>query len=198
MRRSPYAAFAGIFVVTLLSLMAVGAVLPVLPRYVRGPLDSGNIAVGVVVGCYALTGLAGRPLAGRFADHRGRKPVVVARHAARGARRPALSPFRPGLPGLIGARLVLGPGRGLGVHGWLGLDRRPGPAGAPRPGDRPLRAGRLERAQHRAVDRRAPLPRWRASISSGRSLPRRRSWGHWWRFASRTRSSPRGTPSAGP
>ena len=35
MRRSPYAAFAGIFVVTLLSLMAVGAVLPVLPRYVK-------------------------------------------------------------------------------------------------------------------------------------------------------------------
>ncbi len=197
MRRSPYAAFAGIFVVTLLSLMAVGAVLPVLPRYVRGPLDSGNIAVGVVVGCYALTGLAGRPIAGRWTDHRGRKPVVVARHAARGARRLALSgsdrPPRPdrGPPGA-------GPGRGLGVHGWLGLDRRPGPAGAPRPGDRPIRAGGVERAQHRAVDRRAPLPRWRASISSGRSLPRRRSWGHWWRFASGTRFSPRGKPSAGP
>ena len=77
MRRSPFAAFAGIFVVTLLSLMAVGAVLPVLPRYVRGPLDSGDIAVGVVVGSYALTGLAGRPLAGRLADHRGRKPMVI-------------------------------------------------------------------------------------------------------------------------
>ena len=66
MRRSPRAAFAGIFVVTLLSLMAVGAVLPVLPHYVRGPLDSGNFAVGVVVGAFAFTGLAGRPLAGRL------------------------------------------------------------------------------------------------------------------------------------
>ena len=59
MRRSPFAAFAGIFVVTLLALLSVGAVLPVLPRYVRGPLDAGNIAVGVVIGSYAITGLIG-------------------------------------------------------------------------------------------------------------------------------------------
>jgi MFS family permease len=110
-RRSPLAAFAGIFVVTLLSLMAVGAVLPVLPRYVRGPLDSGDIAVGVVVGSYALTGLAGRPLAGRLADHRGRKPIVVL-----GTLLTALAGLLyllpTGLPGLIGARLVLGLGEG--------------------------------------------------------------------------------------
>ena len=49
MRRSPYAAFAGLFVVTLLSLTAVGAVLPVIPRFVRGPLDSGNLAVGIAI-----------------------------------------------------------------------------------------------------------------------------------------------------
>ena len=67
MRRSPFAAFAGIFVVTLLSLMAVGAVLPVLPRYVAGPLDSGNIAVGRRRSARSrFTGLAGRPLAGRL------------------------------------------------------------------------------------------------------------------------------------
>ena len=111
MRRSPFAAFAGIFVVTLLSLMAVGAVLPVLPRYVRGPLDSGDIAVGVVVGCYALTGLAGRPLAGRLADHRGRKPIVIVGTLL--AALAGLLYFLPtGLPGLIGARLVLGLGEG--------------------------------------------------------------------------------------
>ena len=35
--------------------------LPVLPRYVHGPLDGGNIAVGVVIGSYAVTGLLLRP-----------------------------------------------------------------------------------------------------------------------------------------
>ena len=52
--------FAGIFAVTLLALLSVGAVLPVLPRYVRGPLDAGDVAVGVVIGAYAVTGLFGR------------------------------------------------------------------------------------------------------------------------------------------
>ncbi len=111
MRRSPLAAFAGIFVVTLLSLMAVGAVLPELPRYVRGPLDSGNVAVGVVVGAYAFTGLGCRPLAGRLADHRGRRPTVVL-----GTLLVALAGLLylvpAGLPGLIVARLVLGMGEG--------------------------------------------------------------------------------------
>ena len=78
-RRSqrPGVAFAGIFAVTFCGLLAVGAVLPVLPRYVDGPLDGGKIAVGVVIGAYAITGLLLRPFAGRFADRRGRKPAVL-------------------------------------------------------------------------------------------------------------------------
>ena len=51
--------------------------LPVLPRYVHGPLGAGNVAVGVVIGSYAITGLLLRPLAGRLADRRGRKPAVL-------------------------------------------------------------------------------------------------------------------------
>ena len=72
-RPSPaHAAFAGIFVVTLLGLISVGATLPVLPRYVKGPLDGGDLEVGIVTGAFAITGLACRPLAGHFADRRGR------------------------------------------------------------------------------------------------------------------------------
>ena len=107
----PGAAFAGVFAVTFCGLLAVGAVLPVLPRYVHGPLDGGNIAVGVVVGAYAATGLLLRPVAGRLADHRGRRPTVLV-----GSILVALSGFLYlvplGIPGLILARLLLGAGEG--------------------------------------------------------------------------------------
>src|SRR6266516_1049882 len=112
MRRSPHAAFAGIFVVTLLALTAVGAVLPVLPHYVRGPLGSGNFADGLVIGAFAFTALACRPLAGHFSDLRGRRPVgVVCSLLAAAA---GVLYFVPaGLPGLLLARLVLGAGEGM-------------------------------------------------------------------------------------
>jgi MFS family permease len=107
----PGAAFAGVFAVTFLGLVAVGAVLPVLPRYVHGPLDSGNIAVGVVIGSYAVTGLLLRPFAGRLADRRGRRSTVLLGSAiVAAAGFLYLLPF--GVPGLIAARLLLGAGEG--------------------------------------------------------------------------------------
>jgi MFS family permease len=104
-------AFAGVFAATFCGLVAVGAVLPVLPRYIHGPLGAGNVAVGVVIGSYAVTGLLLRPVAGRIADHRGRKPTVVLGSllvAVGGFM--YLLPF--GVPGLIAARLFLGAGEG--------------------------------------------------------------------------------------
>ena len=107
----PGLAFAGIFTVTFCGLLAVGAVLPVLPRYVNGPLAAGNVAVGVVIGCYAITGLLLRPFAGRFADRRGRKPaVLLGALLVSTAGFLYLLPF--GVAGLIAARLVLGAGEG--------------------------------------------------------------------------------------
>ncbi len=107
----PGIAFAGVFAVTFCGLLAVGAVLPVLPRYVHGPLGGGNVAVGIVVGSYAVTGLLLRPVAGRFADRRGRRPTVLV-----GSLLVAVAGFLYLLPlgvaGLIGARLVLGAGEG--------------------------------------------------------------------------------------
>jgi MFS family permease len=96
----------------MLGLVSVGATLPVLPRYVRGPLGEGDLAVGVVTGSFAITGLACRPIAGRFADLHGRRVVVIA-----GAVSTALAGllyFVPaGIGGLIVARLFLGAGEGL-------------------------------------------------------------------------------------
>ncbi len=107
----PRAAFAGVFAVTFSGLLAVGAVLPVLPRYIHGPLDGGNIAVGIVIGSYAITGLLLRPFAGRFADRRGRKPAVLFGSVA-----VAIAGFLYllplGVPGLLAARLLLGAGEG--------------------------------------------------------------------------------------
>ncbi len=107
----PGVAFAGIFVVTFCGLLAVGATLPVLPRYVDGPLGEGKVAVGIVIGAYAITGLLMRPFAGRLADRRGRRPTALIGSLLMGvAGFLYLLPF--GVGGLIGARLVLGIGEG--------------------------------------------------------------------------------------
>ena len=54
-------------------LLSIGATLPVLPQYVKGPIGSTDLAVGIVIGAYAITGLACRPIAGSIADDRGRR-----------------------------------------------------------------------------------------------------------------------------
>ncbi|MQA72950.1 MAG: MFS transporter [Solirubrobacterales bacterium] len=105
------AAFAGIFIVTGLGLLSVGATLPILPRYVSGPLGGGDLEVGIVTGAFAITGLACRPLAGHLADRRGRKRVVLV-----GSLLTAVSGlllFVPaGIVGVIASRLFLGAGEG--------------------------------------------------------------------------------------
>lgn len=104
------AAFAGIFAVTLLGLLSVGAVIPVLPRYVKGPLGEGDFVVGFVVGAFAFTGLAARPLAGHFADLRGRRLAVILGSLL--AAVAGLLYFIPGLPALVLSRFALGAGEG--------------------------------------------------------------------------------------
>jgi MFS family permease len=111
LRRPNLSAFVGVFSATLLCFLAIGAVLPVLPRYVTGPLGEGDVWVGIVTGAFALTALVVRPIGGRLADRGGRRRVVLA-----GMLLAALAgalyflPF--GVAGLIFARLVLGIGDG--------------------------------------------------------------------------------------
>lgn len=106
------AAFAGVFVVTGLGLLSIGATLPVIPRYVQGPIGAGDVSVGIVTGAFAITGLACRPLAGHLADRRGRRKVVVA-GALLTAIAGALYFVPAGVPGLVVARLFLGAGEGM-------------------------------------------------------------------------------------
>ncbi len=96
----------------MLGLLAVGATLPVLPRYVKGPIGSTDLAVGLVSGAFAFTGLAFRPLAGHLADARGRRLTVIIGALLSAAA--GLLYFIPaGVPGLVIARLVLGAGEGM-------------------------------------------------------------------------------------
>ena len=115
--RSPAAipnrsAFAGVFAATLLCFLAVGAVLPVLPRYVTGPLGARRPRRGHRDGRLRLH--RGHRPADRRADRR--PPRAAPRRASPGCcsrRWPALLYYLPlGVGGLIFARLVLGVGDG--------------------------------------------------------------------------------------
>ncbi len=110
-RHPGIAATAGVFASALLAFLAIGAALPVLPAYVRGPLRAGDLAVGIVVGAFAVTAVVCRPLAGRQADVRGRRAVLVAGCAAM-AFGGALYLLASSVAGLVAARLVVGAGEG--------------------------------------------------------------------------------------
>lgn len=104
-------AFAAIFAATMMNLLAVGALLPVLPLYVKGPLGEGDLMVGIVIGCYAITGIVFRPLAGRFADQKGRRWMVVIGSLVSAVAGALL--FLPlGIVSVLASRLFLGAGEG--------------------------------------------------------------------------------------
>jgi MFS family permease len=57
--------------------LAIGALLPVVPRYVDKHLGGNDIAVGVAVGALAVGAILLRPLAGRLGDKFGRRVLMV-------------------------------------------------------------------------------------------------------------------------
>ena len=59
-------------------LLSVGASLATLPFYVTDELGGGNLAVGFVVATIAVAAIVARPIAGRIADRRGYKPILMA------------------------------------------------------------------------------------------------------------------------
>ena len=104
--REDWAGFAGIFIVTNLGLLAVGATLAVLPHYVKDSLNGSDLEVGIVSGAFAFTGIVCRPIAGNLADTRGRKPTVIV-GALLAAVAGGLYFVPAGIPGLIVARFFL-------------------------------------------------------------------------------------------
>jgi MFS family permease len=56
--------------------VCMGALVPTLPRYVEDELGGGGVAVGLVVGLFAVSAALVRPWAGRLGDLRGRRLLI--------------------------------------------------------------------------------------------------------------------------
>jgi MFS family permease len=56
--------------------LALGSLLPTLPRYVKDELDGSGLAVGLVVGAFAVSAAIVRPWAGRLGDRYGRRVLL--------------------------------------------------------------------------------------------------------------------------
>lgn len=69
--------FAVVTGATFLYFLAMGVLIPTLPRYVEDELGGGGVAVGVVLGSFALSAAIARPWAGRLGDVRGRRVLVT-------------------------------------------------------------------------------------------------------------------------
>ena len=68
--------FAIVTAATFAYFTCLGALLPTLPRYVEDELGGGGVAVGVVIGVFAVSAAAVRPWAGRLGDLRGRRLLI--------------------------------------------------------------------------------------------------------------------------
>jgi MFS family permease len=57
--------------------LTIGMLLPTLPLYAKGPLDAGNVGVGLAVAAVSPTALLFQPIAGRIGDGKGRRILVI-------------------------------------------------------------------------------------------------------------------------
>ena len=92
--------------------LSVGALFPIVPRYVSGPLSGGSVAVGLAVGSFSFSAVLLRPFAGRLADRDGRRPLMISGAAIV---TPSVLAYRlaHGLGALILLRLMNGAGEAL-------------------------------------------------------------------------------------
>ncbi|MGY6501560.1 MAG: MFS transporter [Acidimicrobiales bacterium] len=92
-------------------MVSFGATLPVLPRYVSDELGGGDLAVGIVVGSFAVSAIALRPLVGRMGDLHGRRILIVVGCLITAVGMVLHIPADDIVP-LILARLIIGAGQG--------------------------------------------------------------------------------------
>lgn len=57
--------------------VSLGMLLPVVPKFVEGPLGGSDLAVGILVGSFSIGAVLVRPFAGRIGDRMGRRVLVI-------------------------------------------------------------------------------------------------------------------------
>ena len=77
MTRLVSARFALVTASALAYFLAIGMLMPTIPRFVENVLGGGGVAVGVVAGAFAFTAAVLRPWAGRIGDRQGRRVLVL-------------------------------------------------------------------------------------------------------------------------
>lgn len=75
-RRMVTGRFLVVTLATFAYFVALGSLLPTLPRYVEDELGGNGVAVGLVVGGFAVSAAVIRPWAGRFGDRYGRRILL--------------------------------------------------------------------------------------------------------------------------
>lgn len=60
-----------------LYFLSLGTGIPVIPRYVTGPLGGGDLAVGIAIGSFTIGAVLLRPYTGRLGDRVGRRVLVI-------------------------------------------------------------------------------------------------------------------------
>jgi MFS family permease len=100
-------AFVALTIAELAYFTAEGLSIPVTPLFAAGPLGADALGVGLSVGAFAVSALLLRPWAGRMADTRGRRPLLIG-GALLYAGVMAAHLLAPDLATLIALRLALG------------------------------------------------------------------------------------------
>ena len=100
-------AFVRLWFATLGAFATFGMVVLALPLYVKDELDYGSVGVGLAMGAASLTSVVFSVVSGRLGDRHGRRPLLVVGGLVMLACYLALA-LLPGLPGVVGIRLVAG------------------------------------------------------------------------------------------
>jgi MFS family permease len=101
------AAFVRVWLAVLGAFATFGLLVLALPLYVKDELDYGSVGVGVAMGAASLTSVVFSMVSGRLGDRHGRRPLLLVGGIVMVACYLALA-LGPGLPAVIGIRLVAG------------------------------------------------------------------------------------------
>lgn len=100
-------AFIALSLAELAYFTTAGLLIPITTLFAAGPLGANALGIGVAVGAFAVTTAVLRPIAGREADRRGRRPLLIG-GALLCSIAVALHVVTTDLTVLIGLRLLLG------------------------------------------------------------------------------------------